>query len=161
VRLRQIVAASKAKIEVGKWHTGKVPRADFPMAKAAYGLGNSYKWCVISFEAFDTECRVLVVLNESKQKYEAVLGVMGPNGLKILCTYEYHPSEPGWHCHATHDDADTLNHGCMRGPWIKRVPGPRKLHRPNKHSKFHIGDPEAAIRFAVYRYKIWSKGPLL
>jgi hypothetical protein len=95
VHLRQIVCAPKTNIKVGAWRAGKVPRADFPMAKSAYGLGNSFKWCVISFEALGAECRVLVVMNEPKQKYEAVLGVMASNSLRILCTYEYHPSEPG------------------------------------------------------------------
>jgi hypothetical protein len=161
VRLRQIIAASKTNIDLGNWRSGKVPRADFPMAKAAYGLGNSYQWCVIKFEALGAKCRVLVVLNPQKQKYEAVLGIEGANGLKILCTYEHHPSEPGWHCHATHDDSDTLNFGCMRGPWIKRVPSARQPHRANKHPKFVIGEQTVAVRFAVDRYKIRTKGPLI
>jgi hypothetical protein len=61
------------------------------------------------------------VFNEAKQKYEAILGVMAADkSLRILCSYEYHASEPGWHCHATHDDTVTLSHGFMRGPWMKR-----------------------------------------
>jgi hypothetical protein len=161
VRLRQIIASSKTAISVGKWQSGKVPRADFPMAKAAYGLGSSFQWSVITFTSLETECRVLVVVNAYKQKYEAILGVMGPNGLRILCTYEYHPSEPGWHCHATHDDANTLRHGAMRGPWIKRIPAARQPHRSSKYVRFQIGDKDAAIRFAIDRYRIWSKGQLL
>jgi hypothetical protein len=104
---------------------------------------------------------VLIVQHEAKQKYEAILGVMSANGLRILCSYEYHASEPGWHCHATHDDVDTISCGAMRGPWIKRVPGMRKIHRPQKHRNFKIGDSDTAIRFAVRRYKIEKKGPLL
>ena len=161
VNLRQIIRAPKDKIEIGQWRAGKVPRADFPMAKNAYGLGLSFKWNVVKFEALGVECRVLVVLNESKQKYEAVLGVMGPRGLRILCTYEHHPSEPGWHCHATHVEVETLSQGCMRGPWIKRVPSPRKLHRNGKFPKFTIGNETDAIRFALARYKIEKKGTLL
>jgi hypothetical protein len=161
VRLKDIVCASKDDIKVGQWRSGKVPRNDFPMAKSAYGLGSSFRWCVISFEALGVECRVLVVVNAPKQKYEAVLGVMASNGLRILCTYEYHATEPGWHCHATHDDTDTLTIGCMRGPWIRRVPGARKNHRQTKFSNFQIADNDTAIRFAVSRYRIWSKGPLL
>jgi hypothetical protein len=49
----------------------------------------------------------------------------------------------------------------MRGPWIKRVPGGRKLHRDKKWPKFTIGDQTTAIRFAIDRYKIREKGPLL
>jgi hypothetical protein len=162
MRLLEIIKAKKSKIQIGPWKNGKVPRADFPMARKAYGLGNSYQWCVITFEALSAAFRVLVVLNGPKQKYEAVLGVMGPKGdLKILCSYEYHPSEPGWHCHATHDDVNTLPHGCMRGPWVKRVPGARKPHRQNKFAAFTIDKQADAIRFALRRYRIEEKGPLL
>jgi hypothetical protein len=162
VRLKDIVRADKKDIKIGPWTAGKVPRADFPIAKKAYGLGNSFKWSVIRFKALESECRVLVVLNESKQKYEAVLGVMGADGtLRILCSYEYHATEPGWHCHATHDDASTLSHGFMRGPWIKRFPGAGKQHRLGKHPRFSIGDEGKAIHFAIDRFKISEKGPLL
>lgn len=147
MRPKEIIRASKSGVDVGKkWRSGNVPKADFPIAKKSYALGNSFRWNTISFEALGAECRVLVVVNQSKQKYEAVLGVMGPDGtLRILCSYEYHASEPGWHCHATHDDVSTLSHGFMRGPWIKRIPGPRKVHRGHKFQKFLIGDETVAI----------------
>jgi hypothetical protein len=161
VTLLEVIRARKTKIRIGPWHSGKVPRADFPMAKNAYGLGSSFSWSVITFEALDHECKVLVVINEPKQKYEAVLGVMGPRGLRILCTYDFHPSEPGWHCHATHDDASTLSQGCMRGPWIRRVPHAHRPHRKGKFARFKIGDQDAAIRFASARYRIEEKGTLL
>jgi hypothetical protein len=162
VRLRDVVRAPKQNIKIGQWHFGKVPKADFPIARAAYRLGNSFKWVVIEFQALSASCRVLVVVNEGKQKYEAILGVMAPNGsLRILCSYEHHPSEPGWHCHATHDDADTLSRGMMRGPWIRRIPGARKRHRTQKYTNFKIEEGNAAVRFAQQRYRIDEKGPLL
>ena len=162
MRLRDIVRAPKQYIKIGQWHFGKVPKADFPIARAAYRLGNSFKWVVIEFQALSANCRVLVVVNEGKQKYEAILGVMAPNGwLRILCSYEHHPAEPGWHCHATHDDADTLSHGLMRGPWIRRIPGARKRHRTQKYPNFKIQEGAFAIRFAQQRYRIDEKGPLL
>ncbi len=162
MRLKEIVRASKTEIKIGTWHQGKVDRKEFPIAKKAYGLGNSFRWSVIVFQAMGVECRTLVVLNVAKQKYNAILGVMAEDGtLRIICSYEYHASEPGWHCHATHDDVATLYHGFMRGPWIKRVPGARKPHRLGKHPKFTIDDETKAIRFAIDRYKIREKGPLL
>jgi hypothetical protein len=162
VRLKDIVRASKDGIKIGQWRSGKVPKADFPLAKGPYALGRAYKWNVITFQALGAECRVLVVFNEAKEKYEAILGVIGPSGgMCVLCSYEYHASEPGWHCHATHDDSTTLTKSYMRGPWIKRVPAARKPHRTFKHVKFKIGDEKAAIRFAIDRYKICEKGPLL
>jgi hypothetical protein len=162
VNLREIIRTPKTDIRIGHWHSGKVPKADFPIARTAYQLSNSFKWCVIEFQALGARCRVLVVTNEAKQKYSAILGVSGPAGsLRILCSYEYHASEPGWHCHVTHDDADTLNHGVMRGSWIRRVPGPRMFHRAQKYPSFRIGADNAAIRFAQSRYRIEEKGPLL
>lgn len=162
MRLREIVRAPKDDINIGQWRSGKVPRAEFPLARGPYNLGTAYKWNVITFRALEAECRVLVVFNEAKQRYEAILGVMGPRGtMRVLCSYEYHASEPGWHCHATHDDSETLSHGFMRGPWVKRVPGPKKVHRLTKHPRFRIGDEAAAVRFAAERYRIEKKGPLL
>jgi hypothetical protein len=116
VRLRQLVSAPKSEIKIGAWHSGKVPKADFPMAKQAYGLGASFRWCVISFVALGVECRVLVVVNFQKQKFEAIFGALATGTARILCSYEYHATEPGWHCHAACDDLATVPLGYMRGP---------------------------------------------
>ena len=67
VRLQEIIRASKDDIHVGEWRRGNVPRADF-RKKKAYGLGRSYEWRVIRFEALAVQCRVLVVLNMPKEK---------------------------------------------------------------------------------------------
>lgn len=160
-QLRDFYRAPKTDIQIGKWQSGKVPKGDFPMARSAYNLGSAFRWCVVTFKSLGCECRVLVIMNKAKQKYSSVFGVMGPNGLRILCTYEYHPSEPGWHAHATHDDADSLSRSYMRGPWIKRVPGPHDPHRDGKFSRFKIGDETDALRFAIDRYRIRQKGTLL
>ena len=162
LRLREIIRAPKSEIEIGKWRAGKVPKSDFPLFKNAYNLGSAFKWNVITFQALGAECRVLVVFNAGKQKYEAILGVMGSRGImRVLCSYEYHASEPGWHCHATHDDSESLSNSFMRGPWVKRIPSAKKLHRQPKFAKFTIGDEVEALRFALRRYKIDQKGSLL
>ena len=100
VRLQEIVRASKTEISVGEWHRGAVPRAAFSLTRRSYALGGSFEWCVIKFVALGHACRVLVVLNLSKQKYQAILGVESDGPLRVLCSYEYHAGEPGWHCHA-------------------------------------------------------------
>lgn len=162
MRLKDIIRAPKENIRIGEWHFGKVPKASFPISRTVYRLGNTFKWCVIEFQALGSDCRVLVVFHEPKQKYEAVLGVLGTTGnLRILCSYEYHASEPGWHCHATHDDVDTIPNGVMRGPWVRRVPAARKPHRIGKHATFRIGDSFAAIHFAQKRYNIEPTGALI
>jgi hypothetical protein len=150
--LRRIVGAPKSKIKLGGWHTGKVPKKDFPMA------GASFRWCVIIFEALGVECRVLVILNAAKEKYEAILGVMSPDALKVLCSYEYHAGEPGWHCHAACDDLPSVPLGYMRGPWVRRLPHARKTH---SSLDFEIKDETAALRVALTFYKIETQGTLI
>ena len=156
--LRTLIAAPKSGIRIGSWHNGKVPRADFPIARKAYGLGASFEWCIISLQPLGAEVRVLVIFHAGKQKYEAIFGVMSTNGARILCSYQYHPGEPGWHCHATCDDATQIPAGIFRGPWVSRIPRPNQPHRRNV---FGINDRERAVRFAQDVYGIFQKGDLL
>ena len=158
-RLRRIVRARKTDIKIGPWHSGKVPKKDFPIAKKAYGLGASFRWSVISFVALGVECRVLVTLNFVKEKYEAILGAIGSSEtLHVLCSYEYHVGEPGWHCHAACDELSKVPLGYMRGPWVRRVPAARRTH---SRQDFGISDETAAQRFAFACYKIETRGTLL
>ncbi len=158
IRLQEIIRASKSDIHLGGWRRGNVPKADFPIAKKAYGLGQSYEWRVIRFEALGIQCRVLVVLNAPKEKYEAILGVMGDGRLRILCCYEYHAGEPGWHCHASCGEVTQVPLGFMRGPWMRRVPKAKSTH---KRLDFEVSDLDTATRFAIDRYKIEPRGSLL
>jgi hypothetical protein len=93
IRLQEIIRASKSEIQFGGWRRGGVPRSEFPIAKKAYGLGQSYEWRVIKFDAGSLHCRVLVVLNVPKERYEAILGVIVDGMLRILCNYQYHAPE--------------------------------------------------------------------
>lgn len=161
MRLKELIAAPKADIKVGSWHTGKVPRKDFPLARSAYRLGSAFQWCVIAFTALGSECRVLVIFNDGKQKYEAILGVMGDQKLCLLCSYEFHATEPGWHAHASCDDARKLPPGVMRGPWVKRIPAARQPHRRHSFHGKHSFDKAYALQIAYDRYRIEPKGPLL
>jgi hypothetical protein len=158
MELRDIIAADKSQIKTGPWHKGKVPKADFPIAKQAYSLGNSFQWCVITFQALGAEIRVLVILNPAKEKYDAILGVMGPTGLRVMSSYQYHAGEPGCHCHATCDDAGKVPMGIFRGPWVKRIPLARGYHR---RLDFEITDQTEAARFALDHYRIFERGTLL
>ena len=95
-RLREIIRAPKDDIKIGQWRSGKVPRADFPLARGSYNLGTAYKWNVITFHVLGTECRVLVVFNEGKQKYEAILGTMGARGDYPCSVLVRVPCERAW-----------------------------------------------------------------
>jgi hypothetical protein len=155
--LRRIIRAPKTAIKIGSWRAGKVPKADFPIARQAYGLGNSYEWCVVSFQAMGADFRVLIVLHEAKQKYQAMLGAMAGGILRLLCSYEWHASEPGWHCHATCEDASNIPRGIMRGPWIRRIP---KANKPHRRQKFEVTKANA-VRLAIDQYRIEEPGALL
>lgn len=160
MRLQDFVRATKTEIKIGEWNTGKVPYANFPIRnKKALRLGSSFEWCIVRFTALDFECRVLVVLNVAKAKYEAIYGVDTDEGLRILCSYEYHPDvTPGWHCHASCDDLDKVPAATMRGPWVRRIPGVRRTHR---RRDWGIETQNQALRTALERYRISQKGPLL
>jgi hypothetical protein len=158
-RLRRIVGAPKTEVKLGPWRAGKVPKKDFPMARQAYSLGSSFRWRVVSFSALDVECRVLIIYNPAKEKYEAILGAMGSaDTLHVLCSYEYHAGEPGWHCHAACDDLARVPLGYMRGPWVRRVPAAKRTH---SRQDFGVQDDTTALHFALRCYKIDPKGPLV
>ncbi len=158
IRLQDVVRASKTGIQVGPWRQGRVPKADFPIAKGSYDLGRSYQWCVIKFDALDFQCRVLVVLNAPKQKFQAILGVAAEARLRILCCHEFHAGEPGWHCHASCGEVSKVPEGFMRGPWVRRLPAASRTHR---RLNFEALDLDSAKRIAIDRYKIWARGTLV
>lgn len=159
MRLRELIGSTKSQIKVGDWHTGKVPRASFPLARRAYRLGNSFEWCVITFHVLDRECRVLVVLNTAKESFKAVVGVIDDDAIRVLCSYEFHPDvHTGWHCHVCCDEASEVPVGLMRGPWVRRLPG---AHRTHRRQDFGINGRSEALRAAVDCYKLFEKGQLL
>src|SRR3546814_16446394 len=102
MRLQDLINAPKSDVHVGEWKKGKIPRADFPLSRARskdYKYSSAYDWCVIRFRALGADCRVRVLLREGREIYYATLGVVEGGDTKILCSYEYHGTEPGWHCH--------------------------------------------------------------
>lgn len=111
----------------------------------------------MQFSALGRRFRVLVLLNERKQKYRATLGLVDGSDLQIFCSYEFHSDEPGWHCHLTCEDDSQVPAGVMRGPWVLRWPGGGKFHR---HTKFSVTE-ENALNIAIDRYQIKETGVLL
>ena len=158
MELRSVIAAAKVNIKVGSWKNGKIPKSDFPIAKSAYRLGNSYRWCIVGFDAMDETFRCAVVFNAGKVKYEAIFGFLVNQTLKILCSYQFHEGEPGWHCHATCKADANSTPGLMRGPWITRIPAASSRHR---RMSFGVDGEDKAVQIALARYRIETKGPLL
>jgi hypothetical protein len=68
----------------------------------------------VKFFAQGERCRILIVLNEGKSIYRARLGVERDGDMVILCDHEYHADEPGWHCHLTRDDIESIEAGAAR-----------------------------------------------
>ena len=60
--------------------------------------------------------------------------------LAVLCQHEYHASEPGWHCHVTFADADTLPLGVTRSH-LRRWP---QVDVPHSRLDFGVHERNAA-----------------
>lgn len=150
--------ATKSDIHIGEWRTGRIPNKDFP-AKAkprAFKFGPAYIWSIIRFTALGRDCRVRVLLREGREIYSACLGVVEGGTLKVLATYEFHGTEPGWHCHVRCDDLAALDplvnrHGSTRLPAAKR------RHRD---TAFRV-TKKTGVRVALDFFRIEARGPLV
>jgi hypothetical protein len=112
MKLRGLIGAVKSSVDTGEWKRGEIPRSKWPSRRAkskAYKYGPLYQWRIITFTAAGFDCRVLLLFNETKRIFRATLGVTMAGETVTACDYEYHASEPGWHCHAKCDDLASLN----------------------------------------------------
>lgn len=129
--IREIVASAKSDIDVGQWASGEMKRGLWPSRRAkakAYRFGPSYSWRIITFKVDDRDCRVRILLNESKRICKVKLGVTSDGETLVLCEYEFHASEPGWHCHVRCDEIDTLDPTKTRFG-SQRIPAAGTYHR--------------------------------
>lgn len=156
MRLKDIIKAEKTQTDFGAWREGHIQRSAFPMSKVkekAYKYGKAYKWRLVRFQALGKRVRVLIVLNEEKQIFRARLGVERGNDMAVLCDYEFHASEPGWHCHFTLKQLDSVEEGAARD-------GKRK--RPTASdvgAAFNVTEA-SALAVAAERYGFKPKGSL-
>ena len=162
--LKAIIAAPKTRIKPGEWKHGTIPRAQWPSRRAkskAYKYGPLYKWRIISFSADGHECRVRVLFNKEAEIFRATLGVVENGDTKILCEYEYHASEPGWHCHARCGNLADINPAANRFG-STRLPEAGKKHR---RAEFKFGkadmDEDTAFNCAVTFIRVSEEGVLL
>ena len=146
--LRRIIKATKASVKTGEWKHGEIPRSQWPSRRAkakAYKFGPRYQWRIISFLSAEHECRVRIIFNESKQICRATLGVTLNGETVTICDYEYHASEPGWHCHARCDELASVDATTNRFG-AQRIPGAREYHRRSEF-KFRQSDLTAVGAF--------------
>jgi hypothetical protein len=127
--IKEVVRALKTDIHLGEWIAGHIPRSTFPLSRVrekTYKLGPEYRWRIITFDCLRRSFRLLIVFNEGKQIYRATLAIEVERDLIVLCQYEFHASEPGWHCHVTFREIDGLPVGVTRSH-LRRWPGYNSL----------------------------------
>jgi hypothetical protein len=158
MNIKEVVRAPKTDIHVTEWRAGHIPRVSFPLSRVRdkhYKLGPEYRWRVITFDCLWNTFRLLVVFNEGKQIYRATLAIEVERDLAVLCQYEFHASEPGWHCHVTFRETDGLPLGVGRSH-LRRWPGANT--RPSR-PEFGVRETNA-VGLAMTRFRISPVGPL-
>ena len=120
-----------------------------------YRFGPEYKWRVVTFDCLRRTFRLLILFNEGKQIYRATLAMETRQDLAVFCQYEFHASEPGWHCHVTFREIETLPLGVTRSH-LRRWPSANTL--PSRR-EFGIRESNAA-GVALTRFRISPVGPL-
>ncbi|WP_141245585.1 hypothetical protein [Mesorhizobium sp. WSM3864] len=164
MHLKGIIAADKSAVETGDWKRGEIPRPKWPSRRAkakAYKYGPLYQWRVISFVAEGHDCRVLLLFNEAKQIFRASLGVVRGGETLVICDYEYHASEPGWHCHARCADLSKLNQAHNRFGGV-RLPKTNAYHRRVEFR--HLKQPlsaQTAFNCAISIFRIDKAGGMV
>lgn len=162
--LRGIVAAPKTSVKPGDWKQGEIPRSLWPSRKAkskAYKFGPLYQWRVVCFSALGRECRVRILFNQSKQIFRATLGVTSQGETVVLCDYEFHATEPGWHCHARCADISTVDANTNRFGSVRLPKSGAKHRRPAFNFEKSELSPLSAFNCAVKFYGIDRSGGAL
>jgi len=156
VNLKEVIRSPKTNVKIGEWHIGHVPRSKFPMSRArtkSYRFGPDWKWRLVTFEVAGNLCRILLLLNESKEIYRARLAVEMEGDMLVLCEHEYHATEAGWHCHLTLEPISSAPVGAARYG---------KTKWPRHPSRMDFGvTKENALSVAAKRFCFEARGDLL
>ena len=156
MNIKDVIRAEKNNLELGKWADGHIPRSAFPMSRLKdkrYKYGPDYSWRVVKFEIGDLECRILVMVNESKQIFRARLGVNVNVDMAVLCDHEFHASEPGWHCHLSLAPLASIAGGAARHD---------KSKWPRNSSRQDFGSGKAgAITLVAALFNFMTQGDLI
>jgi hypothetical protein len=155
MRVAAVIRAPKTNVRTREWTEGKIPASEFRFRphQPAKKLGRSWLWRVITFSALGEQFRLLIVFHEPKQMCSLTLGLVHGDLVTVVCIHEYHPNEPGWHCHSVrdcHQGANDWTHRRLRRFPRKPVPGAR----------FGL-DRRGATALAVRFFVLGSPGPLL
>jgi len=157
MNLKEVIKAEKTGLDVGKWNDGHIPRSAFPLSKVkdkSYKFGPSYSWRVMKFSCLGNKCRVLIILNEGKQIFRARLGIDKDGDMVVLCEYEFHSSEPGWHCHFTLADLESIEPGAARD-------GKRRRPKMDNPAALFTASKANAVAIAARRFGCEVVGGLI
>lgn len=118
-----------------------------------YKFGPDYAWRVVKFDAVGQSCRVLIQLNLDKQILRSRLGVLINGDTVVLSDFEFHATEPGWHCHVTLQPIARLVPGAARH---------EKTKWPKDSSKkeFNV-DESNALSVVAAHYNFQAQGELI
>jgi len=144
VNWRDVVQSQKHVTEAGTWQSGKVARAAFPLSKSgnkAYRVGNK-RWRAVRFTVGALEYRVLILLNEPFEQFQATLGAIVGNDMAVMASLEFHGTHGDWHIHHTEEDVAKIPAGFKRGSWIRKDEPPTPPP-PFTRTGFGIDEPGA------------------
>src|SRR6266851_5199311 len=114
LRAQDIRRANKNVVDWGKWQTGNMTAAVFPLSRRrgrSFRLGSAYRWRLIRFEAEGAAFRLLVAFSLEKQQYRATLALEGDRDMSVIASYDFHGTHPGWHLTAACGDIDAIPFG--------------------------------------------------
>src|SRR5713226_2659168 len=105
--VRALLLQDVAIVEAGKWTTGKMTKAAFPLSKNhSLRLGSGWDWRVVRMTYGGVPCRLLVAFHDLKQNAIAYLGIEAANDMRVVCMLENHSTHAGWHVHASCNQND-------------------------------------------------------
>lgn len=159
ITLKDVIRSDKSDLDLGQWQAGHIPHASFPLSHvkgSKYKFGQSYKWRVVKFSALNNNFRVLIIYNAGKQIFRSTLGIEKGRDIAILCNHEYHAGEPGWHCHLTTGDSESLETGVRKPRQLKRWP----KYGAESNRIFNVTEVNA-ITLVATRYRFQAQGGLL
>jgi hypothetical protein len=136
MRVRDIIKAQKTKINWGEPKQGGMTMAIFPLSrrkKQSLKFGNLHKWRLVKFEALGEAFRLLIVYHTLIENFEAYLGLDVAQETKLIATYSYHGTHPGWHMHAGCGDIRALPAGMFQLRWLRRLPDAQSFVRKTEY----------------------------
>lgn len=115
-------------------------------------------WRLVEFDTLGLHCRVLIRLNEEAAKYQAILAVDAPDGLRVLCHHELHIGEKGWHCHLCTCNVPDVFPGVLRDRERMRA---REMEPSKAGGERFTVTKATALTKAAERFRFRAQGELV